>query len=600
VERRFIQTWLKFLVLVSAIFLPGHSFAEGEDAIAAAGEKAKANSGLYYDEVFDQDGHLRPHYRDIFPLYARKTKAELDLIRKGTMKDFRGDNALSALPRIMPQEEFDMVKRGVAQRGKALLLFLKDHYSGKKTYLNDVIPEAVIRQIVARSGEAGFEGKIKPELIRFMYGPDIIRDAAGVHRVLEDNTSFLGGQGDLVIAKEALYKHMPELKEAFAKEPTTDPMSFYRDLLARYRSEMKNPSERIIVYAVPPYPDKEDYRLKEIWKQLGVEWITPKGPEKLVKKADGVYLESKVGRRTKSEKVGYVIFNTEFYIADPTMPANREQFLFKEATEQLTYKGKDALPANVRVGLERALKPDPKTGKPDYRKMENILRMNSPYELGMEKGITPGLLEAITSGQLLSNNTPGTEFINDKEFNMYVEDLIRHYLGEEPILRNLPTERLYKVNAEGARVVDESVIKKLEENWDKYVVKVVDGRGGDGVWVGPKLSAAERENLLKRLRADTSRETIIQSYTHPSVLGNDIVDLRVLSQVGYTGNAKLPDVYVPDIGWSRAVGLGGDGKVNLSAGSAHEVTFMVRKQPAPEGDMTRMPASCPGFYKLIP
>lgn len=582
-------------------FAPGVSFAENEEAMAEAAERARANSTLYYDEIFDQDGNIRPHYRDIFPLYLNKSKDELDAIRRATTKDFRGDNALSALPRIMPQEEFDTVKRGVAQRGKALLLFLQDHYSGKKTYLDKVMPESVVKQIIERSGEAGFEGHIKPELIRFMYGPDIIRDAEGIHRVLEDNTSFLGGQGDLVIAKESLYKHMPELKEAFAGEPTTDPMQFYRDLLARYRSEMKNPAERIVVYAVPPYPDKEDYRLKEIWKKLGVEWVTPSGgPSKLVKKPDGMYLETKVGKRTRSEKVGYVIFNTEFYIADPSFPANREQFLFKEATEQLSYKGKEALPPTVRVGLERAMKPDPKTGKIDYRKIENILKMNSPYNLGMEKGITPGLLEAIVSGQLLSNNTPGTEFINDKEFNMYVEDLIRHYLKEEPILRNLPTERLYITNEAGARVVDEKVIEKLEKNWDKYVVKVVDGRGGDGVWVGPKLSESERADLLKRLRADTSRETIIQGYTHPSVLGNDIVDLRVLSQVGYTGRGPHPDVYVPDIGWSRAVGLGGDGKVNLSAGTAHEVTFMVRKGSSSKSLPRLRPNGCGGLYQQFP
>ena len=97
------------------------------------------------------------------------------------------------------------------------------------------------------------------------------------------------------------------------------------------------------------------------------------------------------------------------------------------------------------------------------------------------------------------------------------------------------------------------------------------------MWVGPKLSAEERKQLLARLRSDTSRETIIQAYRHPSVLGNDIVDLRVLSQVGYGGKGNLPDVYVPNIGWSRAVEMAGDGKVNLSAGSAHEVTFIVRK-----------------------
>lgn len=548
-----------------------------EEKMAAHAKLAKQNAELYYDEIFDHEGNIRPQYKDIYPEYLKKSETELAVIRRQTMKDFRGDNALSALPRVMTEEEFATIKAGVTQRGKALLLFLQDHYSGKKTYLNKVIPQNVIDQIVARSGESAFEGKIKPEFIRFMYGPDIIRDANGVHRVLEDNTSFLGGQGDLLIARESLFHHMPGIKKIIEGEKNTHPITFYQDLLARYKSEMKNPGEKIVVFAVPPYADKEDFRLKKIWGDLGIDWVTPNGAKKLIKKPDGLYLQTMNGRKAKTEKVGYVIFNSEFYSSDPTFAANKEQLLIKEGSELLS---SNTLPEHLQSGLQRALQPDPKTHKVDFKKLENILRNNPSYAFNPEKNIAPGLLEAITSGQVLSNNTPGTEFINDKEFNMYVEDIIRHYLKEEPILRNLPTERVYKVNAQGERVVDEAVIHKLENNWDKYVVKVVDGRGGDGVWVGPKLSKEQRSALLEKLRKDVSRETIIQSYSHPSVLGKDIVDLRVLSQVGY-GGVKATDnlVYVPNIGWSRGISMAGDGKVNLSAGSAHEVTFMVRPNP---------------------
>ncbi|MDD5226714.1 MAG: circularly permuted type 2 ATP-grasp protein [Candidatus Omnitrophica bacterium] len=568
-----------------------------EIAIAEKGKIAKENADLYYDEVFDRSGNIRPQYRDIYPVYLQKTKEELDAIRKATTKDFRGDNALSPLPRIMPEREFGELKAGVEQRGKALLLFLQDHYSGKKTYLDKVIPREVIQRIVDRAGEGDFEGKIRPELIRFMYGPDIIRDAGGVNRVLEDNTSFLGGQGDLVIAKESLFKHMPQLKEVLEKEPLVDPRIFYKDLLARYRSEMKNPAEKVVVFAIPPYSDKEDYRLRKIWQELGVEWVTPNGPKRLIKKADGLYLQVQEGKRSRLEKVGYVVFNTEFYAADPTFPANKKQLLLKEATEQLSLKGKNAIPESVKKGLDRAIAPDPKTGKIDFQKIENILKMNSSFAFNPQKGTVPGILEAITSGQVLSNNTPGTEFMNDKEFNIYVEDIIRHYLKEEPILKNLPAERLYKVDRNGRRVVNEEVFRKLENNWDKYVVKTVDGRGGDGVWVGPKLSREERASLVQRLRKDVGRETIIQAYSHPSVLGNDIVDLRILSQVGYGGKGAQKLVYVPDIGWSRGVSMQGDGKVNLSAGTAHEVAVLVRKEPVAEGESALPAASnCPTLY----
>ena len=261
-----------YFVFFLALALPPPAFADprSEKAIAKAQERAKANAGVYYDEVFDENGKMRPHYQEIFPLYASKTKTELEEIRRETLKSFKGDNALSALPRVMPKEEFDHVKSGVEQRGKALLKYLQDHYSGKKTYIRDgVIPAEVIKRIVERADEQGFEGKIKPELVRFMYGPDIIRDADGIHRVLEDNTSYPGGQGDLPLAKDLLYRKMPDIAAALEKEGTVDPMEFYKNLLDRYRSEMKNPKDKIVIFAIPPYPDMEDERLKRSGAALG-------------------------------------------------------------------------------------------------------------------------------------------------------------------------------------------------------------------------------------------------------------------------------------------------------------------------------------------
>ncbi len=583
----FLRFFLISIALIGCHFLQEASADESGALVRKiqnASKEAQKNSGLYFDELFDAEGNIRPQYLDILPIYFSKSKEELEAIRKASLKDFRGDNALSALPRVFTEEEFTAVQKGVAQRGEALLAFLKDHYSGEKRYIKDgVIPKKVIEQIIARAGENGYEGKIDPNLIRFMYGPDIIRDAEGINRVLEDNTAFLGGQGDLILARESLLKNVPEYGKILNPESTVDPATFYKDLLQRYRSEMKDPSEKIIAFATPPYADKEDYRLQKIWKDLGVEWVVPngKGGKRLVIKHDGAYLETNTKGKRKLEKIGYIIFNSEFHYSDASFIPARNQWLLKEAEEQLAYKGKFALPSAVKKGLERALKPDPKTGLINFQKIENILKINSPHFFDLHRSSVPGLLEAITSGKVLANNTPGTEFINDKEFNMYVEDIIRYYLEEEPILKNLPTRRLYTVDAKGNRIIDESVFKSLETNMDKYVIKIVDGRGGDGVWVGPKLKPEARVQLLERLKTDLSREIIVQDYAHPSVLAGDIVDLRVLSQVGYggaKGNGQAV-VYVPELGWSRGIGLQGDGKVNLSAGNAHEVTFVVRKGP---------------------
>ena len=70
---------------------------------------------------------------------------------------------------------------------------------------------------------------------------------------------------------------------------------------------------------------------------------------------------------------------------------------------------------------------------------------------------------------------------DDKLVYTYVPDLIRYYLGEEPILRNVDTWRLEEPDA----------LEEVLDRLDELVVKPVDGSGGKGLVVGPTASAAE-------------------------------------------------------------------------------------------------------------
>ncbi|MGZ3693588.1 MAG: circularly permuted type 2 ATP-grasp protein [Bdellovibrionota bacterium] len=563
-HKRFLQFFSLFLLLAPLLALSAPSV---EQQLKEQGALARKNAHLYYDEIFDRDGNIREQYKEIYPRILAKKKSWLEKVRQLTKKDFSKDNALSPVALISKdQVERDFKREGVAQRGRALLKFLQDHYSGEKNYAKDgIIPAEVVDRIIERAGESGYAGKLDPKLIKFLYGPDIIRDKDGIFRVLEDNTNYLGGQGDLLMARESLWKRVPEYEQVFGNQNLSQPIDFYQNLLARYKAEMPNPKAPIIFFSVPPYPDQEDKRLFKIWKSLGVEVVTPftRDP-KLVKRPDGMYLERRKGNVIRREKVGFMIFNTEFSGLDPSFAPAQEPFLMTEAKSWLEAKGKDKLPNYQRIPLEEALKPDPLTGKVNYAEVDRVL--SKVLRVRLKNGIEPGIVEAVVKGQLLTNNTPGTEFINDKEFNTYVEDLVRYYEKEEPKLRNLHARRLYTTNEAGARYVDPEVLKDLQNNMDQYVIKVVDGRGGEGVWVGPKLDQKARAELLVKLQANTSREVIVQEYRHPSVLAGDIVDERILSYVSPSG------VYVSDTGWTRGVSMMGDGKVNLSAGKAHEVT----------------------------
>ena len=84
---------------------------------------------------------------------------------------------------------------------------------------------------------------------------------------------------------------------------------------------------------------------------------------------------------------------------------------------------------------------------------------------------------------------------DDKLVYTYVPDLIRYYLGEEPILPNVDTWRLEEPDA----------LEEVLDRLDELVVKPVDGSGGKGLVVGPQASAAELATLEVRLRAGPAR-----------------------------------------------------------------------------------------------
>lgn len=104
----------------------------------------------------------------------------------------------------------------------------------------------------------------------------------------------------------------------------------------------------------------------------------------------------------------------------------------------------------------------------------------------------PGLLSVVRRGRVTLANAIGSGVADDKAMYVYVPEMIRFYLGEEPILQNVPTYSL--------RNPDD--YKYVLENLEKLVVKEVHGSGGYGMLVGPKSTKKEREDYTLRLKAD--------------------------------------------------------------------------------------------------
>ncbi len=157
-----------------------------------------------------------------------------------------------------------------------------------------------------------------------------------------------------------------------------------------------------------------------------------------------------------------------------------------------------------------------------YRRMDDEfidpLAFNPDSMLGV-----PGLFSVYRNGGVTLANAVGTGVADDKSTYIRVPDMIRFYLGEEPILSNVPTYELSKPN-------DLSyVLAHLSE----LVVKEVQGSGGYGMLVGPTASKSELDAFKTRILANPSNyiaQPTLSLSTCPTLVEQGVaprhVDLR--------------------------------------------------------------------------
>ncbi|MCL4189987.1 MAG: circularly permuted type 2 ATP-grasp protein [Rhodobacteraceae bacterium] len=140
-----------------------------------------------------------------------------------------------------------------------------------------------------------------------------------------------------------------------------------------------------------------------------------------------------------------------------------------------------------------------------------------------------GLMDVYRSGGVTLASAPGAGVADDKAVYVHVPEMVRFYLGEEPILQNVPTWQC------GRREDLRHVLDHLGE----LVVKEVHGSGGYGMLVGPRASAAEiaafRDKLVANPAGYIAQPTLALS-TVPAFVAEGVaprhVDLRPYCLVG--------------------------------------------------------------------
>ncbi|MFJ6114495.1 circularly permuted type 2 ATP-grasp protein [Agrococcus sediminis] len=179
---------------------------------------------------------------------------------------------------------------------------------------------------------------------------------------------------------------------------------------------------------------------------------------------------------------------------------------------------------------------------------------------------SPGLMLAARLGNVTIANAVGNGIADDKLVYTYVPELIRYYLSEEPILKNVDTWRLEDPGAL------EEVIDRLHE----LVVKPVDGSGGKGLVVGPDATQEELEALKQRLLDDPRgwiAQPVVQLSTIPTLVEDGMrprhVDLRPFA----VNDGK--DVWVLPGGLTRVALPEGQLVVNSSQGGGSKDTWVL-------------------------
>ncbi|MCK6079174.1 circularly permuted type 2 ATP-grasp protein [Microbacterium sp. EYE_5] len=187
----------------------------------------------------------------------------------------------------------------------------------------------------------------------------------------------------------------------------------------------------------------------------------------------------------------------------------------------------------------------------------------------------PGLMLAARLGNVTIANAVGNGVADDKLLYTYVPDLIRYYLAEEPILKNVDTWRLE----------DPGALEEVLDRLDELVVKPVDGSGGKGLVVGPDASPAELDALRTKLQADPRgwiAQPVVMLSTIPTLVDDGMrprhADLRPFA----VNNGD--EVWVLPGGLTRVALPEGQLVVNSSQGGGSKDTWIVGGEAPGRGE----------------
>ncbi len=363
------------------------------------------------------------------------------------VQDFRID----PIPRLIEAAEWHALSAGIAQRVRALELFVRDVYGERRIVHEGIVPARAIDGADHHEPLLDGTGERIGTWIT-VAGLDIVRDSDGTFKVLEDNLRTPSGIAYAVATREALRAHVAPPSGVHVRSLD----AAFDTLAAALR-------------AAAPQAAGEDPTV--------------------------VLLSDGEG-------------NSAFY-------------------EHAQIAGRTGVPLvlagqlSVRDGRLYARLPD------GERPVDVVYRRTDEDRLTGERGelthVAELLLEPVLEGTLSCVNAFGTGVADDKLVHAYVEQMVRFYLGEEPLLQSVPT---YDPG-------DPEMLEMILGRIDELVIKPRSGHGGYGVVIAPHARPEDVRKAAEQLAATPERfvaqETVMLS-RHPTVTDGRVeprhVDLR--------------------------------------------------------------------------
>ena len=201
-----------------------------------------------------------------------------------------------------------------------------------------------------------------------------------------------------------------------------------------------------------------------------------------------------------------------------------------------------------------------------YRRMDDEFLDPAFFKNDSLLGVS-GLMDCYLRGNVALANGIGTGVADDKVTYAYVPEMIRYYLGQDPILEQVPTYLCWK----------EEDRKFVLDNLSELVVKPANESGGYGMLVGSDSTQKERKEFADRIKAcprDYIAQPIVNLSRHPTFCDGEIegrhVDLRPFILYG-------DDVEIVPGGLTRVALKKGSLVVNSSQGGGSKDTWVLKE-----------------------